>query len=121
MAVTGKARCVRGGRSRGRKRRVSRGLVQAVCGDLDRLADAGQGDGPLAQDAARADSQVLQLDAVRLVGLLEAVDQGAALDGRAAADRVDPPVGVGPAGRQVQAQGDHVARLPPAHELVVGG
>ena len=40
---------------------------------------------------ARADRELVEPD--RLVGLLEAVDERAALDRRAAPDRVDPPVG----------------------------
>src|SRR5690349_17804822 len=91
----------------------------ALRGDLDRLADAGQGDGPLAEHAARPDDQVLQARAVELVGLLEAVDERAALDGDAAAHRVHPPVRVGPARRHVQVQGHHVACCPgPLNEVV---
>ena len=95
--------------------------MHPVRGDLDRLADAGQRDRPLAQHGTRPHGQVLQLDAVGLVGLLEAVHQGPALDRGAAAHRVDAAVRVGPARGQVQVQGDLVARLPAAAKLVIAG
>ena len=65
--------------------------------------------------------QVVQPRAVELVGLLEAVDEGPALDGHAAADRVHAPVRVGPARGQVQVQVDHVALSPGAVQHVVAG
>jgi hypothetical protein len=95
--------------------------VHAVHGDLDRLADAGQSDRPLAQHGIGPDRQIFQLDTVGLVGLLEAVHQGPALDRRAAAHRLDAPVRMDPPRRQVQVQGDLVARLPAAAELVIAG
>jgi hypothetical protein len=95
--------------------------VHAVHGDLDRLADAGQGDGPLAQRRTGQRGQVAQQDAVGLVGLLEAVHQRPALDRPAAAHRVDAPVRVGPARRQVQVQRDLAARLPRAAQMVIAG
>ena len=64
-------------------------------------------------------TQVLQARAVELVGLLEAVDERAALDGHAAAYRVHAPVRVGPARGHVQVQGHHVARVPGAVDDVV--
>ena len=78
-----------------------------------------QGDGTLAEHAARPDDQVLQARAVELVGLLEAVDERAALDGDAAAHRVHAPVRVGPARGHVQVQRHQVARLPGAADDVV--
>ena len=104
----------RDGRDRG-----IRGQELALRGDLDRLADAVQSDRALAEDPARPDAQVVQVHAVELVGLLEAVDQGPALDGHAAADRVHAPVRVGPARGHVQVHGDHVALVPGAMEHVV--
>jgi len=97
---------------------AGRALIDHV---LDRLADAVQRDGPLAEHSARLDGQVVHLRAVELVGLLEAVDEGPALDGHAAADRVHAPVRVGPAGGHVQVQGDHVALVPGAAQDVIAG
>jgi len=88
-------------------------------GDLDRRADAVQDDGPLAEHRARFDGQVVQAGAVELVGLLVAVDEGAALDRHAAAHRVDPPVRIGPAGGHVQMHDDGVARPPGTAENVI--
>ena len=68
---------------------VSAGRSWPSRGDLDRLANAVQGDGPLAEHGARLDNQIVQLRALGLIGLLEAVDERAALDGGAAADRID--------------------------------
>ena len=48
------------------------------------------------------------------VGFFEAVDQGAALDRGAAADRVDPGIGDSEPGRHLEAEGDLVAGLPAA-------
>jgi hypothetical protein len=44
--------------------------------------------GSLAEDSARLDGQVVQAGALELVGLLETVDEGAALNRHAAAHRV---------------------------------
>jgi hypothetical protein len=66
--------------------------ADALGGDLDRLADAVQGAGSLAEDSAGLDGQVVQASAAELVGLLEAVDERSALDRHAAAHGVQAPV-----------------------------
>ncbi len=65
------------------------------------------------------DDQVVQAGAAELVGLLEAVDEGSALDRHAAAHGVHAPVRIGPARCHIQVHGDHVARLPAAMKDVV--
>jgi hypothetical protein len=82
-----------------------RGQADALGGDLDRLADAVLGDGPLAEDSAGLDDQVVQAGAAKLVGLLEAADEGAALDRHAAAHGVHAPVRIGPAWCHIQVHG----------------
>jgi hypothetical protein len=93
--------------------------VHAVRGDPDRLADAGQGDGPLAQHRSGPDGQVVHVDAGGLVGLLEVI--------LAALQRVhvEEPLPVG--GRQAAVADAALVRhrgldqVPGAVHLVAGG
>src|SRR5271165_4250252 len=71
---------------------------------LDGRADTVGRDRALVERRARADRELVEPDG--LVGLLEAADERAALDCRAAPDRVDPPVGDCPARCYVKAEPD---------------
>src|ERR1700722_6180119 len=105
--------------ARSRHHRVG-GNMPAGCGELDRGPDARQRDRALGERDAGQNGQLVEPGG--LVGLLEAVDQGAALDRDAAAHRVDPPVGVRPARGEVQVQAHLVARLPrpPQAQVAIG-
>ncbi|GAA2855397.1 hypothetical protein GCM10020220_050690 [Nonomuraea rubra] len=85
---------------------------QAEGAGLDEHGPADAGQVPLdgAQGGAGGEGEVVELGV--LVDLLEAVDERAALDGRAAAQRVDPAVRADDPGREVQVEGEGVARLP---------
>jgi hypothetical protein len=79
---------------------------------LDGRTDTVERDRVLGERSARGDGELIE--PYGLVGLFEAVDERAALDRRAAAYRVDPPVGVDPAWPHVKTEPDLVPGPPRA-------